>query len=251
MQEQMPRLSQLKKENEKQKRHFIYLTQRLNQIKGKMGELKEIDQKLRVMMNLETADERSPIGGIGGSGPSSLQANYPTTKEPQNQVRQMHHSLDKLSNEIAMLRNDKATLHDLLEIQKRTLASTPSIWPTRGWLSSRFGYRNSPFSSEREFHRGIDISTRMNAPIVAPADGVVFGVDWDDGFGKTLVIKHGNGLTTLYAHLNKILVKRGKSVKRGEKIGLVGTTGRSTGSHLHYEVFLNGVPVDPLRYVVN
>jgi murein DD-endopeptidase MepM/ murein hydrolase activator NlpD len=163
----------------------------------------------------------------------------------------MHHSLDKLSNEIAMLRKDKATLHDLLENQKRTLASTPSIWPARGWLSSRFGYRNSPFSSAREFHRGIDISTRMNAPIVAPADGVVFGVDWDDGFGKTLVIKHGNGLTTLYAHLNKILVKRGKSVKRGEKIGLVGTTGRSTGPHLHYEVFLNGMPVNPLRYIVN
>ena len=91
----------------------------------------------------------------------------------------------------------------------------------------------------------------MGAPIVAPADGLVYGVDFDHGFGKTLVIKHGNGVVTLYAHTKKILVKRGQYVERGEKVALVGTTGRSTGPHLHYEVHVNGVPVNPLRYILN
>ena len=250
MREQMPLLGQLKKENERQKTQFIHLAQRIDEIIGNMGQLKELDFKLKVMMNLETGEGSVP-GGVGGSGPSLPWPDYSETKTHKEQVHVMHQSLDNLKTEVAMLKRDKSEFRKFLESQKKLLASTPSIWPTKGWMSSRFGYRISPFTAEKEFHKGIDISARMNAPIVAPADGVVFGVDFDHGLGKTLVIKHGYGVTTIYAHLNKILVKRGQYVKRGEKIAQVGSTGRSTGPHLHYEVRLNGVPVNPLRYILN
>jgi hypothetical protein len=250
MRNQMPLLGQLQEENERQKRQFIHLAQRIDEIRGNMGQLKELDLKLKVMMNLDTGNVDTP-GGVGGSGSSLLWPDYSEAKTHKEQVRLMHQSLDNLKTEVAMLKRDKSEFRKFLEGQKKLLASTPSIWPTKGWLSSRFGHRISPFTQEKEFHKGIDISARLNAPIVAPANGVVFGVDFDHGFGKTVVIKHGYGVTTLYAHLNKILVKRGQYVKRGEKIAQVGTTGRSTGPHLHYEVHLNGVPVNPLRYILN
>jgi murein DD-endopeptidase MepM/ murein hydrolase activator NlpD len=250
MRDQMPFLTQLKEENKQQKRQFIHLAQRIDEIIGNMGQLKQLDLKLKVMMNLET-EEGSEPGGVGGSAPSLGWPHYAEAKTHKEQVRLMHQSLDNLKTEVAMLKRDKSEFRKFLESQKKLLASTPSIWPTKGWMSSRFGYRISPFTAEKEFHKGIDISARMNAPIVAPADGVVFGVDFDHGLGKTLVIKHGYGVATIYAHLNKILVKRGQYVKRGEKIAQVGSTGRSTGPHLHYEVRLNGVPVNPLRYILN
>jgi murein DD-endopeptidase MepM/ murein hydrolase activator NlpD len=250
MRNQMPLLGQLQEENERQKRQFVHLAQRIDEIIGNMGQLKELDLKLKVMMNLETGNVNTP-GGVGGSTPTSPWPDYSEAKTHKQQVRLMHQSLDNLKTEVAMLKRDKSEFRKFLEGQKKLLASTPSIWPTKGWLSSRFGHRISPFTEEKEFHKGVDISARMNAPIVAPADGVVFGVDFDHGFGNTLVIKHGYGVTTLYAHLNKILVKRGQYVKRGEKIAQVGNTGRSTGPHLHYEVHLNGVPVNPLRYILN
>ncbi len=125
------------------------------------------------------------------------------------------------------------------------------MWPTRGWTSSRFGYRASPFTGKREFHKGIDISARMGSPVVATADGMVAFSGLDRGYGRTIVLKHGYGLKTRYAHLKRILVKKGQFVKRGEIIGLVGNSGRSTGSHLHYEVHLNGVPVNPMKYIID
>ena len=131
------------------------------------------------------------------------------------------------------------------------LSCTPSIWPTKGWISSRFGYRISPFTNEREFHRGLDVSNRMNTQIIAPGDGVISLIGEDYGYGKILHVDHGYGMKTIYAHLSSILVKKGQYVKRGQKIALVGNSGRSTGPHLHYEVHLNGVPVNPLRYILN
>jgi murein DD-endopeptidase MepM/ murein hydrolase activator NlpD len=156
-----------------------------------------------------------------------------------------------MEHEIALGEEDKKELHKFLESQKILLASTPSIWPTKGWMSSRFGYRTSPFTGQKEFHKGIDISTRMNAPVIAPANGIVSHVGWNHGYGRVLTIEHGYGVKTKYAHLQKILVKKGKHVKRGETVALVGSTGRSTGPHLHYEVHLNRVAVNPLRYILN
>ena len=163
----------------------------------------------------------------------------------------MHRSLDNLDTGISVQINEKAELYKFLESQKSMLASTPSIWPTKGWVSSRFGYRISPFTNQQEFHKAIDIVTRMKAPIIAPADGVVSLIGKNAGYGKVLAINHGYGLKTRYAHLSKILVKKGANIKRGQKIGLVGNTGRTTGPHLHYEVHQNAVPVNPLRFILN
>ena len=163
----------------------------------------------------------------------------------------MHQSLDNLSAEICMQTNEKAELLEFLRDQKSMLACTPSVWPTRGWISSGFGYRISPFTNEREFHQGLDIATRMNSVIVAPADGVISSAGWEYGFGRVVTLSHDYGLKTKYGHLAETLVKKGQYVKRGQKIALVGNTGRSTGPHLHYEVHLKGVPVNPLRYILN
>lgn len=247
----MLRLAQIEKEYEQQKSQFIHLAQRIDQVTLKVGELTEFDRKLRTMVNLETNEADTQIQGVGGSSPILMDPKQTRAKNHKELVRSMYRSLDNLDSEIVDGKHHKAELQKFLENQKMLLASTPSIWPTKGWLSSRFGYRVSPFTGEREFHRGIDIATRMSTPIVAPADGIALYVGWDGGYGKVLSIKHGYGLMTKYGHLKKALVKKGQYVKRGETIALVGNTGRSTGTHLHYEVHLNRVPVNPIRYILN
>ena len=251
MKTRMPMLAQLETQNKLQKKQFVHLARRVDQITQKMGELREFDRRLKVMVNLETDVDNSQSQGVGGADPLLLDSKQSLINSHKELVRSMHRSLDKIDSEITFGEKDKVKLHELFQNQKMLLASTPSVWPTKGWLSSRFGYRVSPFTGEREFHKGIDIATRMSAPIVAPANGIVSGLSWDRGYGKMLSVKHGYGLMTRYAHLEKALVKKGQYVKRGETIALVGNTGRSTGPHLHYEVLLNRVAVNPLRYILN
>jgi murein DD-endopeptidase MepM/ murein hydrolase activator NlpD len=247
----IPRLAKLEEENEQQKLQLVALTHKIDRISGKLIELKKFDQKLKTMVNLETSEENSQFLGVGGSDPSLLNPDYALEKAHQKLIRLMHSSLDNLDTEISIQANEKEELYKFLENQKTMLASTPSIWPTRGWVSSGFGYRISPFTNEKEFHKGIDISTRMSTPINAPADGVISSAGRNYGMGKMITINHGYSIKTRYGHLSKILVKKGQYVKRGQKIALVGNTGRSTGPHLHYEVYLNGLPVNPFRYILN
>ena len=248
---QMPRFARLEKDNELQKQQLVYLAQRIDETTQKMCELRELDRKLKEMTNFETSEDGQEFQGVGGSDPTVIKSQLSAAKTPKELVRSMHRSLDELDSEIALCEENKAYLHKVLKNQEVIVASTPSIWPTKGWLSSRFGYRISPFTGKREFHRGIDISTRMGAPVIAPADGLVSRVYWDRGYGKVLCVNHGSGVMTKYAHLKKALVRKGQYVERGEKIALVGKTGRTTGPHLHYEVHLNKVPVNPLRYILN
>ena len=251
MKAQMPRLAQLEKDRSHQKNQFIHLADRIDQVTKKMGDLEDFDRKLRVMVNLETGEDKAEFKGAGGPDPADLDPKKTIAKTHRELVALMHRSLDNLENEIVVDTRDKTELFKFLESQKIILASTPSIWPIKGWLSSRFGYRTSPFTGGREFHKGIDISTRMGAPILAAADGIISDTGWDHGYGRLLSVRHGYGLVTRYAHLKKILVKKGQYVKRGETIALVGNSGRSTGPHLHYEVHLNGVAVNPSRYILN
>ena len=247
----VPELEKLRQENAYQKKQFLHLARRIDSINQRLSELKEFDRRLKVMVNLETSEDPGGKEGIGGSDQTTM-ALLKTHKDNQKElIRSMHEAIDDLNAEIALGKKEKAELDQFLENQKMLLASTPSIWPTRGWLSSGFGYRTSPFTGQREFHKGIDISTRMKAPIVAPANGIVTRIAWDHGYGRVLTLSHGHGVVTRYAHLSKVLVKKGQYVKRGETIALVGNTGRSTGPHLHYEVLLNGMPVNPLRYILN
>ena len=246
----VPEIASLQKQNEQQKVQLTYLGQRIERINQKMSELNEFDRKLKIMTNLDESAGQGPFIGVGGSEPMMLSSNSYVNEPVKEMVRSMHQSLDVLNEDIITGNQVKHKLFQYLEDQKVLLSSTPSIWPTKGWLSSRFGYRISPFTQRKEMHKGLDISTRLNTPIVAPADGIIIKTGWNGSFGRMISIRHGNGYITKYAHLNKILVKKGQAVKRGDKLGLVGQTGRSTGPHLHYEVHLKGVPVNPLRYIV-
>lgn len=126
----------------------------------------------------------------------------------------------------------------------------PSIWPVMGSLSSGFGVRNNPFGGySREFHKGQDIAVPLGTPVMATADGVVISAGWHHGYGNAIYIDHGNGVNTRYGHLSRIDVAEGQTIKRGDLIGLSGSTGRSTGPHLHYEVRINGEATNPLPYL--
>ncbi|GHT38908.1 peptidase M23 [Bacteroidia bacterium] len=133
--------------------------------------------------------------------------------------------------------------------KKNTINATPSIRPSKGRISSGYGYRMSPFGQETGgMHRGIDFVDKPDSPILVTADGVVRHTGWASGFGQAVLIDHGFGYSTLYGHVTGIKVKPGDVVKRGDVIATMGTTGRSTGVHLHYEVWLNGEPVNPKKY---
>lgn len=125
----------------------------------------------------------------------------------------------------------------------------PSLWPVNGSLVSHFGMRMDPFSGQGGFHPGVDIHANIGTPVRAPADGRIVQAGWNAGYGISIMIDHENDVQTLYGHLSRIELRVGQEVKRGQIIGLTGTTGRSTGPHLHYEVHVNGAPVNPYRYL--
>ncbi len=130
---------------------------------------------------------------------------------------------------------------------RRCASATPSIWPTHGWLTGTFGGRSDPFSGESAFHQGLDISTDKGQPVLATADGTVESASYTGDYGNLVVIAHAFGLATRYGHLSAFGVKPGQSVKRGDVIGYVGSTGRATGFHLHYEILANGKLINPLQ----
>ncbi len=126
----------------------------------------------------------------------------------------------------------------------------PSLWPVHGVLRSSFGGRNDPFSGEGAFHTGIDLAVPVGTPVRVTADGVIATAGWSGDYGRLVVVDHGNGLQTYYAHLSQALVVPGQEVRRGEVIALSGGSGRATGPHIHYEVRLGGTPVNPYKYLV-
>lgn len=247
----IPELNYLKKENRTQKIQLISLTQKINQINQKMAKLQEFDHKLKVMTNIEPSGEQDQFLGLGGSNISTLKSDYQLEEIHKGLIQQMHKSLENLEIEMAVTSISQAELRNFLKEQRSILACTPSIRPTNGWFSSGFGYRISPFTNQREFHKGLDIATRKGTPIIAPADGLVVAAGREGNLGKMISINHGYNLMTRYGHLHKSRVKKGEYIKRGQIIAEVGNSGRCTGPHLHYEVLLNGVPVNPLRYILN
>jgi len=139
-----------------------------------------------------------------------------------------------------------------VDVEKRNAlaAATPSIWPVHGWLSSTAGNRSDPFTGENDFHPGLDISADKGDPVYATADGTVTNASMAGNYGNLVIIDHGYGLETRYGHLSAFKIKQGQTVKRGDLIGLVGSTGRATGAHLHYEVRANGRILNPLQLLL-
>jgi murein DD-endopeptidase MepM/ murein hydrolase activator NlpD len=248
---QIPQLHRLQKENKVQRIQIVSLCQKISAINQKMAKLQEFDHKLRIMTNLNPTGEQEQFLGMGGSNLNVLQSNHHPEDVNKKLISQTHKALKNLEMEIAVTSQSQAELSKFLKEQKSILACTPSIRPTKGWISSEFGYRISPFTNRREFHKGLDIATRVGTPIIAPADGLVVLAEREGNFGNLITINHGYHLMTRYGHLHKFRVKKGDFVKRGQLIAEVGNTGRCTGPHLHYEVLLNGVPVNPLRYILD
>ncbi len=164
--------------------------------------------------------------------------------------KRLSDQLDQLGAEAQAQEEALQALTGYFEDRKALLASTPAIWPVRGWVTSDFGFRLDPYTSQRKTHEGLDIANTPGTPIVAPADGTVVYASQEGGYGNVIVIDHGLGIKTRYAHLSKIDVHLGDRVRRGQLIAAIGNTGRSTGPHLHYEVRINGVPENPRKFIL-
>lgn len=143
------------------------------------------------------------------------------------------------------------SLWESLADRQSLINATPNIKPARGWISSTFGYRTSPITGKLAMHAGLDIAASPGSPIYAPADGIVSFAGWDEGYGKLVSIDHGFGVNTRFGHNSQIYVRVGQRVSRWDVIAAVGNTGRSTGPHLHYEVRVNGIPRNPMLYILN
>jgi murein DD-endopeptidase MepM/ murein hydrolase activator NlpD len=232
---------------EKETTQIASLKSQVEEFQQEIQRLKEFDVKLRIIANLENAQEAGSFLAVGGLTPSSREPLQGGVADAQR----MKEELDRLSTEAEFREKSFQELYTFLEGKKRQLSSTPSIWPVRGWLTSGFGYRIDPFTGLRQFHEGLDIANRLGTPIIAPADGIVSRCSNSFGFGLTLEINHGYGIKTIYGHLSKAYVTVGHSVRRGERIAAMGSSGRATGPHLHYQVMLNDVPMSPMNYILN
>jgi murein DD-endopeptidase MepM/ murein hydrolase activator NlpD len=223
----------------------------INTLKNKLVKLNEFERKLRAIANLEPADREGSLFGVGGATPEDLEPRLNLNQAHHDLMRDMHWQINELDEQTLRQSNSFDRLMDTLEDQRNLLASTPAIRPTKGWTTSRFGYRTSPFTGRRELHKGVDIAHRKGTPILATARGVVTFAGRKGQLGRIVVIDHGHGVVTRYAHLSKTLKKKGETVERSDIIGQMGNSGRSTGPHLHYEVHLNGIPVNPEKYILN
>ena len=218
--------------------------------KRQMFLLRDLDTKLRRVVSLGPRDKAQQVLGIGGPDELGLQNLASLGEKKQEEaIKEMHQELTQLKGAASKQETSLQMLIEYFEDKRSLFASTPSIWPVRGWVTSPFGNRTSPFSGIVKFHEGIDIAAQTGMPIMAPADGVVIKAGFSTGYGNMVEISHGYGIKTVFAHNSRLNVKAGQRVKRGDVISYVGDSGSSTGPHLHYEVRLNGLPVNPTKYM--
>lgn len=221
------------------------------QVTGLRATIEKMDsyvKKLNVYAGLKDAERITETGLGGGADPAAEPGSGPSEAEPPQDLNLSR--IQDLSRKADGLEKNLVTLNDYFEANAVLLASTPSIWPTVGWVVGGFGYRTDPFTQKRQFHYGIDIATSYGNPIVAPADGIVVETKVDRMTGRAVVLSHGWGVTTHYFHLDKWLVKPGQKIRRGDTIGLVGKSGKATGPHVHYEVRVNDKAQNPMGFIL-
>lgn len=230
---------------------MLSLAGKLQTLEKDLDRVQQFDSKLRVLMNIDK--DRTEAESPSPEAPTAAALNNPEFLSRHRDLfaRNLHTLVDDLSSSVHLEEIDQQTLVHFLRGNKDTLLSTPSIWPVKGFMTSGFGWRSSPFSGRGALHKGLDISNRVGTPVWAPARGVVTFAGTDGAYGTCILIDHGNNIVTRYAHLQKALVTPGQYVQRGDVIGALGNTGRSTGPHLHYEVRVGGVTVNPMRYILN
>ncbi len=243
--------------------HFLFSTNqqlRLNRVQKELQVLKEVNtkyqqsaeqleeqlnffsDKARKLATYVGAEVSLDDGEIGIGGADYLNNQYSAY---------LNKDLDGMSRKADKLFEGFKALEGIYKDKQDVLRHTPSIWPVKGFFTDHYGYRKDPFTGLRDFHSGIDISAKRGTPIFAPADGIISKVGKNKGLGNMVVISHLNNMQTRYGHMQDILVKKGQSVKRGDVIGTVGNTGRSTGPHLHFEVLAQNKTVDPSDYIIS
>jgi murein DD-endopeptidase MepM/ murein hydrolase activator NlpD len=254
-------------------------------LEGEFERLRAFERKVRVMADLPTAlvevrgpeaaeggsrGEGAPTGGGGEGGPEAegpedaaveaappadVSAGVPDPAAPRvldaGAMARIQFRAERLAADAGMRAASLEELLEQLRGKARRLAATPSIWPTDGWQTSGYGYRRSPFTGRRKFHAGVDIAADAGTPVVASANGKVSFAGVKGSLGRAVVVDHGQGIRTSYGHLQRIRVKPGQQVERGDTLGTVGSTGRSTGPHLHYAVSVHGRSVNPANYMLD
>ncbi len=215
------------------------LNAKLESLEKVLAEFEERTRRLSIVAGLSGSPDPG-TGGVGG-----------LTALPADDARHTEAVLEEASRRGLLLSGRLGEVESRLSLQADQLALTPTLAPSLGVLTAGFGLRADPFTGRPDFHGGIDISSPKGSRIVAPASGTVVRVGWDRGYGRVVEIAHGFGIRTLFAHMEAPRVAEGQRVRRGDLVGLIGSTGRSTGPHLHYEVQVAGKPVNPLDYVLN
>ena len=265
------KLTKLKKENDKLQKKLAYVDIQFKDLEKKVYQISNFSRKLQLITNTDSNQINSlkTMGRVhSNSAVLALSAHSKKNRSPSSHKENRENiekfnpfpeeslelRIEKLKEKSEWVKQDTWTLYtDLLE-KKEILNNTPSILPAKGWISSHFGYRNETIFTDHEpyFHRGMDIAGEEGSPVFASANGKVAWTGYDEhGYGNLVVIDHGYGLKTYYAHLSKIQTQAGKSIQKGEVIAHLGSTGRSTGPHLHYEVRIFGVPVNPDNYILD
>ncbi len=230
------------------------------QIKGLNGKIRLLNKDILVLKEYDKilkdkfALNRSNIGheGMGGTEEEIkvddliLKFNNALEEYSEDVLR----PLDSLKQEAFEQKESFEELIKFLNTQDSKLRATPAIWPVRGYMTSGFGYRISPFSGRLSFHKGLDIAGQKGLPVRVTADGIVIFSGWQEGYGKLVVVDHGYGYWTFYAHNSRLLVDKWQRVKRRDVISLMGSTGHSTGPHLHYEVHVNNKVENPYNFIL-
>lgn len=229
------KIEQLTSVKEEQDKKIATLDKNAQLVSERIKGLNELEEKVRRMVGLSTP--ATSRGSVSRNGRSDANISYDneTTAELISQIDQKTQSLQDLISKVAA--------------RLDYLNSIPSAYPVYGTITSPFGMRKSPFGYGSEFHPGIDISVPVGTPVKAAGKGVVTYAGWLTGYGNAVIIDHGYGIESVYGHNSEILVKVGQSVKRGDIIAKSGNTGRSTGPHVHFEVRVNGNPIDPMKYL--
>ena len=275
-------LDSLRKETTERRAQVAEFQQKLEGVDRKLTQLQEFERKIRIIANLpgsaatggaevtavgsevgDMAEQRDMTEQPGGEGgPDDPFPVDPGSYAPHSRVPRPPSGAD-VGQRVSLLRDaaeqlgivaegQSLSLEELVEAlegKHALLASSPSIWPAKGWLTSRYGMRISPFTNKPQFHAGLDIAGAEGTTVIAPADGRVVFVGERGPMGNSIVIDHGHGMRTQYGHLHDTSVRLGQTVSRGDRIATLGNTGRSTGPHLHYVVEVNGRTKDPLDYI--
>jgi murein DD-endopeptidase MepM/ murein hydrolase activator NlpD len=226
--------------------HLNAMAVRLGELQAQMLRLDGLGERLAKSAGLKPQELPSLQPGTTpgrGGAPSSMPSRNLS-------VREFADLVDKLALQMDTRRDQLSVLEALLIHDSANRKFLPTLYPIlEGWYSSNFGHRIDPFSGQQSMHEGIDFPAETGTPIVAAASGKVIAAEWHPAYGKMVEIDHGNGLVSRYAHASSLMAKQGDLVVRGQRVAAVGSTGRSTGPHLHFEVRLNGVPQNPARFL--